>query len=104
MTPNRLPGPHDTSARFDDLACAVVDGSYAANGLHLKEYTSSELSQLFSRVGFRSCRHFAGAKGIHIRVSPRLMEWSERWIRHIPVRSGSGRGHWEACSARASLR
>ena len=86
MTPNRLHGPHDTSALFDDLPCPVVDGSYVANGLHLKEYTNSELSQLFSRVGFRSCRHFAGARGVYIRVSPRLMEWSERWIRHIPAR------------------
>ena len=86
MTPNRLHGPHDTSALFDDLPCPIVDGCYVANGLHLKEYTNSELSQLFSRVGFRSCRHFAGARGIYIRVSPRLMGWSERWIRHIPAR------------------
>jgi hypothetical protein len=63
-----------------------VDGSYVANGLHLKEYTNSELSQLFSRVGFRSCRHFAGARGVYIRVSPWLMERSETWIRHVPVR------------------
>jgi hypothetical protein len=30
--------------------------------------------------GFRSCRHFGGARGAYIRVPLWLMEWSERWI------------------------
>jgi SAM-dependent methyltransferase len=85
ITPNRLNGPHDTSARFDDLSCPIVDGSYVANGLHLKEYTNSELSQLFLEAGFRTCRHFVGARGIYVRVPLQLMGWCEHWVRRIPV-------------------
>jgi hypothetical protein len=81
-----LHGPHDTSARFDDLSCPIVDGSYVANGLHLKEYTNLELSQLFSKAGFRNCRHFVGARGTYFQVPPQLMRWCEHWIRRVPVR------------------
>lgn len=42
ITPNRLSGPHDTSQFFDDIA----------TGWHLKEYTVSELYDLFTQVGF----------------------------------------------------
>lgn len=42
ITPNRLSGPHDISRYFDDVA----------TGFHLKEYTVSELYQLFKQVGF----------------------------------------------------
>lgn len=42
ITPNRLNGPHDISKYFDEVA----------TGFHLKEYTTSELISLFSKVGF----------------------------------------------------
>lgn len=42
VTPNRLSGPHDISRNFDDVA----------TGLHLKEYTISELDEIFKKVGF----------------------------------------------------
>lgn len=42
ITPNRLSGPHDISRYFDDVA----------TGFHLKEYTVSEIYQLFKQVGF----------------------------------------------------
>lgn len=42
ITPNRLSGPHDTSQFFDDIA----------TGWHLKEYTVTELYDLFKAVGF----------------------------------------------------
>jgi SAM-dependent methyltransferase len=86
ITPNRLHGPHDTSARFDDLSCPIVDGSYVANGLHLKEYTNLELSQLFSEAGFRNWRHFVGARGIYVQGPPQLIEWCEHVIRWVPAR------------------
>lgn len=41
-TPNRLSGPHDVSRHFDSVA----------TGLHLKEYTVTELDQLFRETGF----------------------------------------------------
>lgn len=42
ITPNRLSGPHDISKYFDEIS----------TGFHLKEYTVTELSNLFRRVGF----------------------------------------------------
>ncbi|HEY9597222.1 MAG TPA: class I SAM-dependent methyltransferase, partial [Cyanophyceae cyanobacterium] len=42
ITPNRLSGPHDISKYFDETA----------TGFHLKEYTVTELYELFRAVGF----------------------------------------------------
>jgi SAM-dependent methyltransferase len=42
ITPNQLSGPHDISRYFDETA----------TGFHLKEYTVSELYELFRGVGF----------------------------------------------------
>ena len=43
VTPSRLNGPHDVSKYFDTVA----------RGFHLKEYTVTELEQLFRGVGFK---------------------------------------------------
>jgi SAM-dependent methyltransferase len=53
ITPNRLSGPHDISKHFDEVA----------TGFHLKEYTTSELSNLFRGVGFSRVKTYIGAKG-----------------------------------------
>jgi SAM-dependent methyltransferase len=86
VTPNRLHGPHDSSARFEDLPCPVVDGTFVANGLHLKEYTNFELFQLFRSVGFRRTRHFAGARGVYFEFPANAMILAERWARRIPMK------------------
>jgi SAM-dependent methyltransferase len=52
ITPNRLSGPHDVSRDFDAIA----------TGFHLKEYTVSELSNLFKKVGFSRVRICVGVK------------------------------------------
>jgi ubiquinone/menaquinone biosynthesis C-methylase UbiE len=83
-TPNRLHGPYDSSACFDDLP--VVDGTYVATGLHLKEYTNMELSQLFQSAGFRRCKLFAGARGTYVQVPSGIMALTEQLIRRIPVK------------------
>lgn len=44
LTPSRLTGPHDISGYFEKVA----------TGLHLKEYTLSELTQMLRQVGFSS--------------------------------------------------
>lgn len=44
LTPNFLSGPHDVSAYFDEFP----------TGFHLKEYTTTELTGLLRRVGFRN--------------------------------------------------
>ena len=46
ITPNRLSGPHDISAAFDD----------EPRGFHLREYTYRELAGDFARAGFQRVR------------------------------------------------
>ena len=53
VTPNRLSGPHDISGAFDTVA----------TGLHLREYTVTELSALFLRAGFAKTRVYVGGNG-----------------------------------------
>jgi SAM-dependent methyltransferase len=43
ITPNRINGPHDISRAFD----------HEATGLHLKEYSVTDLLKLFRETGFR---------------------------------------------------
>ena len=59
VTPNRLSGPWDISRHFDP----------AATGLHLREYTTSELSDLLRAGGF-SVRLIASYHGRHISPVP----------------------------------
>lgn len=58
VTPNRLNGPHDISRLFDD----------AATGLHLKEYTVTELSKLFRAVGFSRIVPYVGLSHRYFRM------------------------------------
>jgi ubiquinone/menaquinone biosynthesis C-methylase UbiE len=58
ITPNRLSGPHDISAYFDNYA----------RGFHLKEYTYYELNQLFHKAGFAKTKAFTGNKKIFVRI------------------------------------
>jgi SAM-dependent methyltransferase len=46
VTPNRLSGPHDVSRSFDAVA----------TGLHLREFTVTELERIFKETGFRKTR------------------------------------------------
>ncbi|MGH6904350.1 MAG: class I SAM-dependent methyltransferase [Geminicoccaceae bacterium] len=43
ITPSRISGPHDISVYFESVS----------RGLHLKEYSYRELTELFRRAGFR---------------------------------------------------
>lgn len=58
ITPNRLSGPHDISKHFDTVA----------SGFHLKEYTISELRNLFKKAGFSKVRVRVGARGIYMSI------------------------------------
>jgi SAM-dependent methyltransferase len=53
ITPNRISGPHDISEHFDSVA----------TGFHLKEYTVTELSRMFRKVGFRKVHTLLGRQG-----------------------------------------
>jgi len=52
FTPNQLSGPHDVSKYFD----------YHATGLHLKEYTLTDLVGILREVGFSRIRMLLIAK------------------------------------------
>jgi len=56
--PNRLSGPYDVSKWFDKVA----------TGLHLKEYTSTELSELFKEVGFSRVSPYASVRFHHWKI------------------------------------
>ena len=58
ITPNRLSGPHDTSQFFDDLA----------TGWHLKEYTVTELYNLFRAAGFSQVSYDKITTDIHLKL------------------------------------
>jgi ubiquinone/menaquinone biosynthesis C-methylase UbiE len=56
ITPNRLSGPHDISWHFDSVA----------TGLHLKEYTVTELYDLFCIVNFSKISYCKSYKNNHV--------------------------------------
>jgi len=58
ITPNRLTGPHDISKYFDSVA----------TGLHLREYTSTELVRLMRSVGFARAEVWTIPKGVSFRL------------------------------------
>lgn len=58
ITPNRIFGPHDISQYFDEVA----------TGFHLKEYTISELANIFREVGFSSTKLFINFKGFIVQL------------------------------------
>lgn len=58
LTPNRLNGPHDISKYFDMMA----------TGLHLKEYTVTELRRLFKKVGFSKVMKYNLVRGEYRRL------------------------------------
>jgi len=77
VTPNRLTGPHDISAGFDDVA----------RGFHLREYTTRELASALERAGFRRVRVVERMQGRALarfvaslaHVSPSAARAVDRW-------------------------
>jgi SAM-dependent methyltransferase len=78
ITPNRLSGPHDVSQHFDDVA----------TGFHLKEYTMTELSEMFRDVGFRKLQALVGARGFHVKTPTLLIKLMESILSMVPHRLG----------------
>ena len=73
-TPNRLSGPHDVSKYFDDEATCF----------HLREYTNSELSQLFYKAGFSKVTTYFGLKGKYISLPLWFVSFYEAVLTFIP--------------------
>nr|WP_294557635.1 class I SAM-dependent methyltransferase [uncultured Rhodopila sp.] len=84
ITPSRVNGPHDSSARFRDIPCPVRDGDYRANGLHLQEYTTRELMALFEAAGFTRFQSFIGTRGHYVGLHPSIMNGIESTVRLLP--------------------
>ena len=72
ITPNRLSGPHDISAAFDDNA----------TGFHLKEYTNTDLSEMFRQAGFSAISVYFGNRCIRV-DSPAFKR--VRWLETLPA-------------------
>jgi SAM-dependent methyltransferase len=76
VTPNRLTGPHDISRYFDKVA----------TGLHLKEYSVSDLSRLLKKVGFSKTQVYAGGSGVYVKPPLILVRLFEILFGAIPYR------------------
>jgi len=76
ITPNRLSGPHDISQYFDETA----------TGFHLREYSNSELSDLFRQTGFRDIKIMLGARGRYLLVPVWIVSGIERLLKLLPVK------------------
>ncbi|HZM37382.1 MAG TPA: methyltransferase domain-containing protein [Burkholderiales bacterium] len=76
VTPNRLYGPQDISAYFDEVA----------TGLHLKEYSARELRSLLREAGFRRVRFYSGARGWLLRMPYFVIRAAEIALGALPYR------------------
>lgn len=92
VTPNRITGPHDVSAWFDNEATC----------LHLKEYTTGELAALFRKAGFSRAVAYAGLHGRFARCPVAAIaafeaalgvlphSWARALARNLPLRMIGG--------------
>jgi SAM-dependent methyltransferase len=76
ITPNRLYGPSDISAYFDD----------EARGFHLREYTLKELRRIFAQAGFPRMHAYVGARGVFLRCPCFVLSALETLLETLPVR------------------
>lgn len=74
ITPNKLVGPSDISRGFDRTS----------TGFHLKEYTISELSILFKKVGFSKVRVCIGARGKYLNIPVLPLIVCEKFLDLLP--------------------
>ena len=76
ITPNRLYGPSDISRDFDR----------EATGLHLKEYSNTDLLKLFRGIGFRETWIERRIKGHHVAVPALAIRLLESAFECLPWR------------------
>jgi SAM-dependent methyltransferase len=75
VTPNRIYGPSDISAFFDD----------EPRGFHLKEYTLKEIRAIFMQAGFPRSHVYIGARGTFIRCPGWLAGAVESALAALPA-------------------
>jgi SAM-dependent methyltransferase len=76
ITPNRVSGPHDISAYFDDVA----------TGFHLKEYTFGELRALLRAAGFAAVTPYLASGRAHLYYPGFLVRAWEGLLGALPAR------------------
>jgi SAM-dependent methyltransferase len=76
VTPNRIYGPSDISAFFDE----------EARGFHLKEYTLGEMRDIFASAGFPRTHVYVGARGAFLRCPAAFVLAVERALGWLPPR------------------
>ena len=76
VTPNRLYGPSDVSAYFDEVA----------TGFHLREYSLREIRRVFVEAGFARANVFVGARGWFARCPAPPLEALESVLERLPYR------------------
>ena len=74
ITPNRINGPHDISKYFASMA----------SGLHLKEYTTSELFHAFRIAGFKKIKAYCGGKNTYISIPLFIIKFIEKFLDSLP--------------------
>jgi ubiquinone/menaquinone biosynthesis C-methylase UbiE len=74
ITPNRLSGPHDISRHFDQTP----------TGFHLREYTATELKDLFRKVGFSAVHCYVGGRNLLAPIPIGAATTIERVISILP--------------------
>lgn len=77
ITPNRLYGPSDISAYFDDVA----------RGFHLREYTLRDMRAIFAQAGFAKLHVYIGARGWFLRCPAAIVQGVEYLLETLPVRA-----------------
>ena len=75
VTPNRVYGPSDISAFFDD----------EPRGFHLKEYTLPEILAIFRRAGFSRSHVYMGARGYFLRCPAFCVRAVEKTLLSLPA-------------------
>jgi len=78
ITPNRLSGPHDVSRYFDEVA----------TGFHLREYSITELAQMFRAAGFAKLTALVGARGQHLEMPVAFVTAIETALTNAPRQLG----------------
>ena len=76
ITPNRLSGPHDVSRDFDD----------EATGLHLREYTATELDGILRDAGFSKTRIFLRVGSLVLKLPLLPYKVAEAMLATMPHR------------------
>ncbi|HET7729061.1 MAG TPA: class I SAM-dependent methyltransferase [Usitatibacter sp.] len=75
VTPNRVYGPSDISAFFDD----------EPRGFHLKEYTLREIRAIFRQAGFPKTHVYVGARGYFMRCPAWVVGLVESTLMALPA-------------------